>query len=337
MKVICLVDTRNHSLFIDECVWSCLGQEIPAGCEYAVHVVDAGSTDGTLQKILVYGDRITVHACDNVGQSGAFNICLRLDADIFMFCDGDDRLKPDRLRRVLDVFVAHPDVVLVGNSFTEIDGAGRPLRDVFTAEDRCLDGRSHPDADRLYNARSLMGTSRMAARKNALAQILPFEQVVLFEADELLFSLLPALGRVYLLSERLTEYRLHEKNSYQNHHTGLESLRRFRLVHEALLASLRAARDRRQLSGPYLSLSEDGLVKLCQRVRMYEAALLSRKKACAVILGNSHVLGFVDPPVAKRLIFTVPVLLFGLRRSLAILAYLRRLAQRPKPEDARLL
>ena len=97
MKAICLVDTRNHTRFIDECVRSCLAQKVPAGWTYAVHAVDAGSTDDTLEKLKAYGDRITLHAHDNIGQSGAFDLCLGLDADVFIFCDGDDRIGPDRL------------------------------------------------------------------------------------------------------------------------------------------------------------------------------------------------------------------------------------------------
>jgi glycosyltransferase involved in cell wall biosynthesis len=337
MKVICLVDTRNHALFIDECVRSCLEQQVPAGCEYAVHVVDSGSTDDTVQKLAAYGERLTVHARENIGQSGAFDLCLALDADIFMFCDGDDRLKPSRLRRVVEVFAAQPDVVLVGNSITEIDGAGQALREVFTAEDQCLDARHEPDATRLYHARSLMGTSRMAVRKSALVSILPFAQTVLYEADELLFSLLPTLGKVCLLSERLTDYRLHGKNSYQSHHVGLEGLRRYRLVHEALLACLRAARDRRQLGGPYLALSETGLEKLCQTVRLREEASTSRTKAVGLVLADPDVLGFVAPSLPKRLVFSLPVLLFGLERSLGAVDRTRSLRRKPKPESARLL
>ena len=117
---------------------------------------------------------------------------------------------------MLNVFEAHPDVILVGNSITEVDEAGVPIREVFVGEDQYFDARTEPDADRLCSVRCLMGTSRMAVRRTALAKILPFEKVVLFEADEFLFNLLPALGRVCILSHRLTDYRLHGENNYQS-------------------------------------------------------------------------------------------------------------------------
>jgi len=209
MKAICLVDTRNHQRYIDECVQSCLAQSVPDGVDFTLHVIDSGSTDGTLERLRRYGDRITVHARGNVGQSGAFDLCLQLDAEILMFCDGDDRLKPNRLRRVAEVFSRHAGVVLVGNSITEVDAAGRPIRDVFIGEDRLFDGRTDSaEAEQLHRARPLMGTSRMAVRKAALTRVLPFARLVLFEADELIFNTLPQLGQVFIIAERLTDYRL---------------------------------------------------------------------------------------------------------------------------------
>jgi glycosyltransferase involved in cell wall biosynthesis len=337
MRAICLVDTRNHAQFIDECVRSCLAQEVPPGWAYAVHVVDAGSTDGTVQALRAYGDQITLHQRENIGQSGAFDLCLALEADIFVFCDGDDRLRLNRLRRVLEVFDAHPEVILVGNAITEVDGAGEPTREVFVGEDQYLDARTEPDAGRLYSARCLMGTSRLAVRKAPLVRILPFERVVLFEADEFLFNVLPALGRVCILSERLTDYRLHSDNNYQNAHLSLEKITRYRLVHEALRACMQGIYSKLELDGPYVTLSASAVEEHCQAIKLYEEALLSRKKALNLVLGSPHILGFVNPSLAKRLAFTLPVLAFGLRPSLLAMARLRRLGSRRGFHSERLL
>lgn len=330
MKAICLVDTRNHVRFIDECVRSCLAQKVPVGCTYAVHAVDAGSTDGTLEKLKAYGTRITLHARGNIGQSGAFDLCLDLDADIFIFSDGDDRLGLDRLRRVLSVFDAHPDVILVGNSITEVDEAGIPLREVFVGEDQYFDARTEADAHRLCSVRCLMGTSRLAVRRAALIQILPFEKTVLFEADEFLFNLLPALGRVCILSERLTDYRLHGNNNYQSAQFSPEKVGRYRRVHEALLACMQMVRHKVTLDGPYVTLCERSLRNLCETVKAYEEALVSRKKALRVVVGDPQILGFRDPPLIKRLAFSLPVLAFGLRRSLSAREQLRRIGRNRK-------
>jgi glycosyltransferase involved in cell wall biosynthesis len=336
-KVICLIDTRNHARFIDECVQSCLAQEVPAGCDYAVHVVDAGSTDGTRERLETRGQRITLHARDNVGQSGAFDLCLDLDAEIFMFCDGDDRLAPSRLRRVLEVFAARTDVVLVGNSITEIDETGQAMREVFVDNDQYLDARAEPDAARLYAVRALLGTSRLAVRKTALVRLLPFERVVLFEADELLFNLVPALGTVCVLSERLTEYRLHSGNSYQTANLSPEQAARYRVVHEALLACMSAIRGRAKLGGPYVVMAENGLRTLCEDLATYEKALRSRREALRVLAHAPKVLGFVDPSRSKRLVISLTLLALGLERTMAALGKVRRFRRRRRVERVCLL
>ncbi len=338
MKAICLIDTRNHARFIDECVRSCLAQEIPPGCDYEVHVVDAGSTDGTLEKLAAYGDRITLHPRDNIGQSGAFDLCLDLDADAFMFCDGDDRIKANRLSKAVEVFDAHPEVVMVGNAITEVDAAGNRIREVFVGEDQYLDARIDSDADRLYGARCLLGTSRMAVRKAALAKILPFDRVVLFEADEYIFNLLPLFGKVCILSERLTDYRLHGANNYQSDRSSMEKTTRFRLVHEELLSSLLSVRARLALTGRYIDLCENGLRTLCQRNLTFEEALHSRAKAVDIILHDPQAFGMVSASTPKRMFYAFIVLAFGLRQSLLCHQRLRRfLSKSASVQNAHLL
>jgi len=212
-----------------------------------------------------------------------------------------------------------------------------PTREVSVGEDQYLDARTETDAGRLYSVRCLMGTSRLAVRRSPLARILPFERRVLFEADELLFNVLPALGRVCILSERLTDYRLHGENNYQNAHLSLEKITRYRLVHEALRACMHGIYSKLELVGPYVTLSASAVEEHCERVKRFEEALLSRKQALNVVLGSPHILGFVNPSLAKRLAFALPVLAFGLRPSLLAMARLRRLGPRRGFHSERLL
>jgi glycosyltransferase involved in cell wall biosynthesis len=337
MKALCLINTRNHARFIDECARACLAQDVPPGWDYEVHAVDAGSTDGTAERLAAYGEAVTLHRRENIGQSGAFNLCLELDADVFLFCDGDDRIKPVRLRRVLQAFEAHPGAVMVGNAITEIDADSRTLREVYVGEDLCLDAREDADAERLHGLRCLLGTSRLAVRKAALAQVLPFDRTVLFEADEYLFNLLPALGQACILGERLTDYRLHGANNYQNGAVSLERVRRFRQVHDDLLASMRAARGRLGLSGRYVELCEDSLDALCRQSLALEQALGSRRQAVELILKNPLALGLVNAPAPKRMAYAAAAFLLGLQSSLSAYARLRGLLPKPGgPQSVRL-
>lgn len=334
MKVVCLINTRNHSRFIDECVQSCLEQKVPAGCDYHVHAVDAGSTDDTLNKLRRYQDTITLHPRENIGQSGAFNLCMELGADVFMFCDGDDRLHPDRLRNVVNVFDEYPDVVMVGNSINEVDAEGNLIRRVYVGTDQYLDV-SKVDAERLYGVRCLLGTSRLAVRKNALEKILPYDRMVLFEADEYIFNLLPSFGRVCILSACLTDYRLHGNNNYQSSKPSLERTRRYRQVHEELLASMTAMRQKYKLTGHYLDCCEKGVRDLCEQTLLLEKALESRSKAISLILRQPKTLGLVRASKLKRFVYALVVGMLGLRVSLTGYSYLRHILDRLSHIDRR--
>lgn len=341
MKVVCLINTRNHARFIDECVQSCLRQEVPQGCVYEVHAVDAGSTDGTLARLQTFGDAVTHYARPNIGQSGAFNLCIEINADIFMFCDGDDRLHPERLRRIVAQFIAHPDVVLVGNSINEVNADGNLIRRVYVETDQYLDAGGS-DAVALYSARCLMGTSRLAVRKNSLMKILPFDRTILFEADEYIFNLLPNFGIVCILGATLTDYRLHDKNNYQNNKPSLERTQRYRKIHEELLACMIQMRIKHQLTGQYLDLCEKGLHLVCKRTQTFESALQSRIKAINVIWHEPEILGLVRALNIKKSFYAIIIIFFGLFGSLSIYYFLRELfasfssATREKA-DARLL
>lgn len=341
MKVVCLINTRNHVQFIDECVQSCLAQRVPPDCVYEVHAVDAGSTDGTLEKLQAFGSSMTVYARENIGQSGAFNLCVDIDADIFMYCDGDDRLHPERLQKIVERFTAHPDVVLVGNSINEVDADGNLIRRVKVETDQYLDA-SGTDAVRLYGVRCLLGTSRLAVRKAVLEKILPFERRVLFEADEYVFNLLPVFGRVCILSTTLTDYRLHGRNNYQNSKPSMERVKRYREVHEELLKCVYSMRKKYGLAGQYINLCEEGLQNLCQRTASLEDALASRGKAVNLIVNEPQILGMVRASKLKRFFYAMIVLPFGLLPSLNAYYFLRGLAARlswstGKKADARLL
>lgn len=341
MKVVCLINTRNHGQFIDECVQSCLRQEVPLDCAYEVHAVDAGSTDGTLEKLRRYGSSVTVYARDNIGQSGAFNLCIDIDADVFMFCDGDDRLHPGRLAKIVEQFKMHPDVVMVGNSINEVDLDGRQIRKVYVEPDQYLDANGE-DAERLYGARCLMGTSRLAVRNSAFKKILPIEHSILFEADEYIFNLLPAFGRVCILNMALTDYRLHGANNYQNSKPSLERTRRYREVHQQLLQCVFEVRKKYNLTGRYFDLCEEGLRDLCQRTASLEEALTSRVRAVRIIIKEPKTLGMARASMVKRLFYAIIIFPIGLLPTLtayyAIQSLKKKILIVPREiSDARLL
>lgn len=101
----------NQARFLEETIRSVLEQDYPA-VEYVI--VDDGSTDGSVEIIRRYADRLawwTVQA--NAGQSAALNRGFeQARGDYLGFLSGDDTLLPGALRRLVDVLECQPEVVL---------------------------------------------------------------------------------------------------------------------------------------------------------------------------------------------------------------------------------
>jgi len=303
-------------------------------------VIDAGSTDGTADRLKQYRKEIVPHFEKNIGQSGAFELCQRLDADCFMFCDGDDILDKDRLKRIIDVFITYPDVILVGNSINEVDFQGNQLRSIFVGHDQFFEVKNNEeDGDRLYLARCLLGTSRMAVRKQPLMDIMPIERRVLFEADEYIFTLLPCLGKVCILADRLTDYRLHGANSYQNSKVRTyDQVHLYRKVHENLLVAIITGSEKLKLDNVYLSLCIENLKDLCGNMQVLEKALHSRRKAIELIFNEPLIVGLTATSLLKRYLLAFAVFLFGLRPTLLVGSLLRhRVVSRKKIDNVELL
>jgi glycosyltransferase involved in cell wall biosynthesis len=315
MRVSCVIGTRNQSSYIRECIESCLALTLPRECVLEVHLADCGSTDNTLTIAREYGERIHVHEWENAGQSAVFDFAGTLSTDVVMFCDGDDRLAPNRLTRLVSLFRAHDDVVLVGHSISEIDGAGELIRTVGVAQDELLDARRDGEGKRLYALRALLGTSRMAVRVHALRRVLPFRKIVLFEADEYVFSTLPLLGRTAVLRDVLTDYRLHEHNNYQNRIPTLERSRRFAEVHEVLLEELVQAYEQLSIGHfRYAQICERKLRKVCSQARAVESGLGSRLAALRVFWSHPSALGIVKRDFFRTPLHMVGILFLGLSR-----------------------
>jgi hypothetical protein len=84
----------------------------------------------------------------------------------------------------------------------------------------------------------LLGTSRLSMRRTVVEQILPVPESLVFEADEYLFTLAPAVGDVLVLDKPLTFYRLHSANLYQFQRHSPDKVRRKAGVLEALVQEL---------------------------------------------------------------------------------------------------
>ena len=72
--------------------------------DFELTVVDDGSTDNTLNRLAVYGDRIRIVRQENLGASAARNAGIRRARGAYIaFLDSDDLWEPDKLAAQMDL------------------------------------------------------------------------------------------------------------------------------------------------------------------------------------------------------------------------------------------
>lgn len=113
----------NQAAFLPACLDSVLAQRNGGELHYVVR--DGGSTDGSIEILRGYGERVNWRSGPDGGQVRAINAALReLPGDLCGYLNSDDVLLPGALERVAEEFARHPEVdVIYGRAwFTDARG-----------------------------------------------------------------------------------------------------------------------------------------------------------------------------------------------------------------------
>ncbi|MEM9881564.1 MAG: glycosyltransferase family 2 protein [Planctomycetota bacterium] len=126
-KITIVTPSYQQSAFLERTIKSVLDQEYP-NLEYLVF--DGGSTDGSVDIIERYADRINHWQSEkDNGQSDAINKGLKRAAgDIIGWLNSDDTMTPGSLDRIARAYVDHPDVDLVYGHTCHINADDRIIR-----------------------------------------------------------------------------------------------------------------------------------------------------------------------------------------------------------------
>ena len=137
-----VIPCYNYEKYIADAIESALNQTYRA---IEVVVVDDGSTDGSLQIIQSYGDRVVCHAKENGGGGAARNDGLELaQGEFIQFLDADDLLLPTAVEDRLMVMEEGVDAVFGDMEYMDEDGQKINGRDV------CHGQLGWPPDDLLY-------------------------------------------------------------------------------------------------------------------------------------------------------------------------------------------
>lgn len=127
MKISLVTPSYNHAQFIQRTIDSVLAQRGEFELEY--RVIDGGSTDGTVDILASYGDRLTWTSERDRGQVDAINRGLRgASGDVVGWLNSDDVLMPGALDRIARAFREHPDTEWLHGRCLIIDEHDREVR-----------------------------------------------------------------------------------------------------------------------------------------------------------------------------------------------------------------
>jgi glycosyltransferase involved in cell wall biosynthesis len=213
-RISVLIDTYNHERYIEQAIVSVLEQDFPRE-EMEIVVVDDGSTDNTPSIIKNFLPQLRYIRKNNGGQASAFNAAIpELRGSIVAFLDGDDWWTKQKLSVIAETFEANPKIAAIGHGFYEVHDTA-PAREMFVPAKTCLLDLSSVAAARLADAGlALLGTSRLAVRREVLNRIGPLPEDLVFCADSPIVAFALALGGAVILDRPLCYYRQHSQNLF---------------------------------------------------------------------------------------------------------------------------
>lgn len=145
-----VIPAYNSEKFVAEAIESALGQTYP---NIEVIVVDDGSTDGTLNVIRSFGDRVSCLSGANAGAAAARNKGAAVArGELLQFLDADDILYPDKLHGQVPLAIQHrPGLVLCDADVVELQ--------TNESRGRWGTGSMHHDDAVVYALRAVIQTS----------------------------------------------------------------------------------------------------------------------------------------------------------------------------------
>jgi GT2 family glycosyltransferase len=124
-RVSVVIPSFNHARFLRAAVESVVSQDYP---DVEILVMDGGSTDGSVEILRSYGDRIDFVSERDRGQADAINRGFaRATGSVLGWLNSDDVYLPGAVRKAVAALTASPDASMVYGEGEIIDEAGQVL------------------------------------------------------------------------------------------------------------------------------------------------------------------------------------------------------------------
>ena len=203
--VSCVIPNYNNADLFAETISACLEQSYT---RREIIVVDDGSTDGSIDVLQSFGNKIKVIRQKNRGVSVARNIGAHYSSgSLLCFCDSDDIWFPDKLERQIGVMTqnlsasaCHTDYEPFGPALEVVDAVNRSRR------------RYAANPSTLMQQNRII-ISSVVMRRNAFIRAGGFRAGLFYPADWMLWTALEELGPILYLDQVLLRYRMHGGSS----------------------------------------------------------------------------------------------------------------------------
>lgn len=217
-KVTIITPSYNQAQFIDETIQSVLSQGYP-NLEYGI--VDGGSTDGSVDIIRRYADRLDWWVSErDKGQGEAINKGFsRATGEIVAWLNSDDVYLPGAIHAAVRALQEHPECGLVYGDVVSIDAEGTPFN-VMTFEQWGLEDLMQF---------KIISQPAVFMRRSVLAQTGYLDLSYHYLLDHLLWLRMARLAPMHYVPERWAMARYHAaaKNVSKTGEYGKDA---FRLV-----------------------------------------------------------------------------------------------------------
>ncbi len=217
MRASVLINNYNYKPYVARAISSCLNQTYP---DVEVILYDDGSTDGSLEVIREFSDKIQIIARPNHkrghcwNQINAVNEAFKLSTgEVIFLLDSDDWFFPDKIEKVMEVFRKQPGLAGVQHPFrlvNEEDEFIKKLKRPIFSEVDILSAIYHTKRQDFYFTQ----TSGLCFSRSFLQQALPIQEdgLDLIAVDIRLSRMALFAGPVITLRDKLAAYRIHTKN-----------------------------------------------------------------------------------------------------------------------------
>lgn len=218
-----VISSYNYRPYLGAAIDSALAQSTD---HLQVIVVDDGSTDGSIDIIKSYGERIETIFQTNRGQVQSCAAGLaRCRHDIVIFLDSDDRLEPFAAAEIMALWTE--TTVKVQYALQAIDGNDKLVNTVFPKYPHGLTPatvRSELFRAGVYPATTTSGT---AFARRFLLEVMPIPESYDCDIDDALNVAAPLYGDVLTLRKPLGHYRVHDRNTSAHAELRAERFERY--------------------------------------------------------------------------------------------------------------